>query len=144
MNETTPVRTALALALALGLAACLASGAATAQTIYRCGPDGRVYSQMPCAQGRVIDARDVRSEQQRQEGQAVADTQRALADALEGDRLARESRLAPGAASLSPRVERAKPAPSAPTAEKGKKKKSHRAKSHEADFTAIAPARRKS
>ena len=53
-------RTALA---ALGLAAS-ASHAAPPQTVYRCGPEGRVYSQTPCADGKPVTIDDPRSASQ--------------------------------------------------------------------------------
>jgi hypothetical protein len=58
---------------------------ASAQTqVYRCGPDGRAYSQEPCAHGRTIDVGDPRSAQQ------AAQTRRAaLRDAREADELER-------------------------------------------------------
>jgi hypothetical protein len=46
--------------------------AALAQSIYRCGPDGRIYQQAPCADGRPIDASDPRTPEQRAAAQAVA------------------------------------------------------------------------
>lgn len=45
---------------------------AGAQKVYRCGPDGRVYQQTPCAEGQVVDASDPRSAEQRKAAQAVA------------------------------------------------------------------------
>ncbi len=53
------------------LALCTALGAA-AQKVYRCGPDGRIYQQTPCADGASLDASDPRSAEQRQAAQAVA------------------------------------------------------------------------
>ncbi len=46
--------------------------AAAAQNIYRCGPDGRIYQQAPCTDGKVIDASDPRTPEQRAAAQAVA------------------------------------------------------------------------
>jgi hypothetical protein len=34
---------------------------AGAQTVYRCGPAGNSYSQLPCPEGRVVDVSDPRS-----------------------------------------------------------------------------------
>jgi hypothetical protein len=68
--------------------ALLCAGAAAAQTqAYRCGPDGRSYSQEPCAQGQTVDVADPRSAQQ-----ATQTRQAALRDAREADDLER-SRL---------------------------------------------------
>jgi len=52
--------------------------------VYRCGPDGRSYSQEPCAQGRSVDVADPRSAQQ-----AAQTRQAALRDAREADELQR-------------------------------------------------------
>jgi hypothetical protein len=62
-----------------------------AAPIYRCGPDGRVYSQTPCADGRLIDAADPRSEAQRVEARRVVARERKAANDLERERRAREA-----------------------------------------------------
>lgn len=49
----------------------LSSGAG-AQKIYRCGPDGRLYQQAPCTDGKAIDASDPRTPEQRAAAQALA------------------------------------------------------------------------
>jgi len=53
------------------VALSLASGA-IAQKVYRCGPDGRIYQQTACADGKAVDASDPRTPEQRQAAQAVA------------------------------------------------------------------------
>ena len=54
-------------------AAALALGSsAAAQKIYRCGPDGRIYQQAPCTDGKTIDASDPRTPEQRAAAQALA------------------------------------------------------------------------
>jgi hypothetical protein len=55
-------------------AALLLAGAGTAhaQKVYRCGPDGRIYQQAPCADGKAIDAGDPRTAEQRQAAKEVA------------------------------------------------------------------------
>jgi hypothetical protein len=70
------------------LAATLSMGAVAvhAQTIYRCGPDGREYSQVPCKDGRAVDVADPRSTTQQREGQQVADDQWRLSRQLEAER----------------------------------------------------------
>src|SRR5688572_7134882 len=63
----------------------LIAGTAAAQTqVYRCGADGRSYSQEPCAQGRAVDVADPRSTQQ-----AAQTRQAALRDARQADEIAR-------------------------------------------------------
>lgn len=49
------------------LTLCLAvSGTAWAQKkVFRCGPDGRIYSQTPCKDGYEVNADDKRSAEQR-------------------------------------------------------------------------------
>ena len=56
----------------LAAAALTLPAAALAQTIYRCGPDGRIYQQAPCTDGKAIDASDPRTPEQRAAAQAVA------------------------------------------------------------------------
>jgi hypothetical protein len=74
-------------AVLLALALC-ATGVVQAQTqVYRCGADGRIYSQEPCAHGRSVDVADPRSAQQ-----AAQARQAVLRDAREADELER-SRL---------------------------------------------------
>jgi hypothetical protein len=70
-----------ALLLTLGL--CVIN--VHAQTIYRCGADGRAYSQSPCEGGRALETSDTRTANQQAE--AVA---RAREAKLDGKRLERE------------------------------------------------------
>lgn len=62
-------RRLLGAAVAFALAA---AGAAQAQKVYRCGPDGRLYQQTPCNDGQALDASDARSAEQRKAAQGVA------------------------------------------------------------------------
>ena len=72
---------------ALTAAALLLSAAqgAAAQTVYRCGPDGRIYQQTPCAEGKAVDASDARTAEQRQAAQAVARSEAKIAARLDAD-----------------------------------------------------------
>jgi hypothetical protein len=63
---------------------CAAFGAA-AQTVYRCGPDGRVYQQTACADGKAVDASDPRTAEQRQAAQAVAKSEAKAAAKFDRD-----------------------------------------------------------
>lgn len=45
---------------------------AAAQKVYRCGPDGRIYQQTACPEGKPLDASDSRTAEQREAAQAVA------------------------------------------------------------------------
>ncbi len=100
---------ALALVAATGLAHAAGS-------IYRCGPDGRTYSQTPCADGTLLDAADPRTAAQRAEAKRVQAAERKAAADLERERKAAE-KAAPGAASLG-----AEPAASAPAKEPARRK----------------------
>lgn len=60
-------------------------------TVYRCGPDGKTYSQEPCKGGTKIDASDTRTEAQRADSLATTAADKKRADALEREREAREA-----------------------------------------------------
>jgi hypothetical protein len=79
-------RLAVGCALFAGLA-CLA-GPASAETVYRCGPGS--YSQLPCHEGRTVDASDRRSADDVADGKRVAQMERKLGDSLERERLQQE------------------------------------------------------
>ncbi|UUX96579.1 hypothetical protein [Aquabacterium sp. J223] len=68
----------------------LAGGPALATTVYRCGPEGRIYQQTPCAGGVGVDAADARSVQQRQAAAETHQRLAATADALARERQQRE------------------------------------------------------
>ena len=84
-------------------AACLlllsASFAHAQATVYRCGPDGKTYSQEPCKGGKQIDASDTRTEAQRADSLAATAADKKRGDALERDRLKGEAAQKPAAAS---------------------------------------------
>ena len=106
------------------LLAAIAANAAPAP-IYRCGPDGREYSQVPCAGGKVVEASDPRSAAQRAEALKVAASERKRAAELERDRRVDESAIKPATASgFNGRPPPAVPIASA-SSEKGKHKKRH-------------------
>lgn len=99
--------------------ACAA--AAWGQTVYRCGPDGRTFSDQPCAGGLEVQADpDRRKPEQQQEAARVAEREAALASQLAQERHAREAAPVPGAGRVGP--EAAKPA-SAPLGHKKKQKR---------------------
>ncbi len=77
-------------ALCAVLLATSAVGAA-AQTVYRCGPDGRTYQTEPCGGGRPVDVADPRSDEQRRAAKEAADADARLAGRLERERRAREA-----------------------------------------------------
>jgi len=80
--KITTVATALLLALAPTITC--------AQTVYRCGPDGRIYADRPCTEGRAVEVADARDAAQRREARSTAAAQRQLAQDLTAQRLARE------------------------------------------------------
>ncbi len=73
----------------------LAGGAAAAGPIYRCGPDGRVFSQTPCAGGTVVETTAPPSEERQAEARRVAEQDRRLADDMERTRRAEEAARTP-------------------------------------------------
>ncbi len=78
-------------ALAAGtLMMCAALGAG-AQKVYRCGPDGSVYQQAPCSEGRVVDVSDPRTAEQRQQAQQAAKTDARAAAKFDRDMTAASS-----------------------------------------------------
>ncbi|MGY4830812.1 hypothetical protein ACVNIS_19735 [Sphaerotilaceae bacterium SBD11-9] len=119
------------------LSLVLVGAGTSAQTVYRCGPDGRAYSQTPCEQGRLVDVSDNRVADQVAAAQARMRDEQSLGDTLQRERHAREARAAPTASHMDGR-----PAPSvlhAPTAKVAKGKKKHRAPKNGGDFIAVAP-----
>lgn len=77
----------------------LASGAADAQRIWRCGPDGRVLQDRPCDDGQALAVREDRpSAEDTAAAREVARRERAHADQLRAERQTREleAAAAPG------------------------------------------------
>jgi len=68
------------------LAVCLAglTAAGHTATIYRCGPEGRTFSQIPCpaGEGRALDVSDPRDAGQRAEARDSARRTAAAADSM--------------------------------------------------------------
>jgi hypothetical protein len=82
--------------LAAGLLA--ASLEACAQgTVYRCGADGRSFSQMPCADGHAVQLVPGPSALAQAEARQVAAREARLAQQLAEERRARDDRRAPRA-----------------------------------------------
>lgn len=81
-----PILRLRACAVALAVAAATAL-AAPPQTVYRCGPDGRQYSQTPCADGRPVTVEDSRSAEQQRAAKDVA-----ARDSKQAEKLADERR----------------------------------------------------
>jgi len=78
-------------ALVFVVLAALSSAAAT-QTIYRCGNS---YSQVPCADAKVLHIDDSRAPEQKQQADANIQQQQKLAQTMEQVRLAKEHLAVP-------------------------------------------------
>jgi len=106
------------LMLLQGLPAALG---APPQTVYRCGPDGRVYSQTPCADGKALSVDDPRSTSQQKAARDVAtrdaDQARKLAEERRQREDAAKGQAAAGFMTVPPAA-----APASAPARKGKGK----------------------
>jgi len=74
------------------------AGPVAATEIYRCGPNGAIYSQTPCGEGRRVELMDERSDEQRLQAKLVNERTVALASSLERDRLSSEAAHQPALA----------------------------------------------
>ncbi len=132
------LRTRLATAL---LACCLPSLAlAQSQAVWRCGPDGRVFSDAPCADGRLVATVDPRPAADVKAAREMAQREQRLAERLREERVQRDA-VGPGAglAGIGPVNERLKPQAKKTT------NKRHRMQKHSADeetWPAVVPASR--
>lgn len=77
------------LAMAAGLLAWLPA-TSTAQTIWRCGPDGTRFQDTPCAEGRTLAAAPGPGRDAAQEARDVAQRERLALQALAEERRQRE------------------------------------------------------
>ena len=67
-----------------------AASAAQAQTVWRCGPDGRNYADAPCRDGRALEVAQARPAADLSLAQDMAQRERALAAKLVRERQQRE------------------------------------------------------
>lgn len=95
----------LLLCLLLGAAAPLAC----AQAVWRCGADGRQFSDKPCEQGRTMDALDARPAADVAAAQDAANREKALAAQMVKERQQREAQAPKGAAGIRTAKEPVKP-----------------------------------
>lgn len=95
--------------------------AAPPQTVYRCGADGRVYSQTPCADGKALTVDDPRSAEQRKAAREVSARDAEQAKQLAEERRQREQAAQSQAAGF--RTAPAAEAASAPTRKSKSKSK---------------------
>lgn len=80
--------------------ALLCAGAAQAQSVWRCGPDGRSFSDTPCPQGRALETVAARPQADVQMAQQVAQREKALAQRLVSERQQREAQSMAAAAGI--------------------------------------------
>ena len=131
---TTTARWMLVAALAL------ASGAASAQTIYRCG---HTYSRAQCPSARALDVESRTTAAQRAEARQVASREKHLADEMARDRRLAEAAQKPAlATSLGP-AKVVAAAPAAPKKSTRKKKPKGAQPDDSRDFIAAVPKARK-
>ncbi len=112
-------RLPLAAAVSPLVLACILAHAAPPQTVYRCGPDGRIYSQTPCADGKALSTDDPRSASQQKAARDVAERDAEQAKKLAEERRQREQaakgqqaagfKVPPPAESASAPARKAKP-----------------------------------
>ena len=69
----------------------LAASAAQAQTVWRCGPDGRNYSDAPCRDGRAVEVAQARPAADLSSAQEMAQREKALVAKLVRERQHREA-----------------------------------------------------
>jgi hypothetical protein len=83
------MKAATLLALPLLIALAAPSGAHAAQPVYRCG---NTYSNVPCGDGRAVEATDPRTSAQQTEARRQAAQQRRLGNEMERERVAADAR----------------------------------------------------
>jgi len=68
-----------------------AASAAQAQTVWRCGPDGRHYSDAPCREGRAVEVAQARPAADLSSAQDMVQREKVLAAKLVQEREQREA-----------------------------------------------------
>ncbi len=118
----------------------LAVPSVSAQSVYRCGPDGRSYSQTPCDGGRAVKAADPRSQEQQDAAHDRMRQTQAVGDQMAQERRANEGAVQPAPArSLTARPATAQTDVLEKNSSKGRKKSTKPGAREE--FTAIAPGK---
>ena len=120
---------------------CLLAGAAQAQTVWRCGPDGRSYAETPCPQGRPVEVtQQARPAADLQQAQLMARREQALASQLAQERRQREAR----ATSTPAGIRTSRPQAAPPITSKAKAPaKSKRQPEEPGIWRAVVPASRR-
>ena len=118
---------------------CLLAAASQAQTVWRCGPEGRSYADSPCDRGRAIEVTAGRPAADLQQAQSNARREQALAMQLANERRQRE-----GLALSAPAGIRGSRLAAAPVTSKAKAaaKSKHRLEASET-WQATVPASRR-
>lgn len=116
-----------------------AQAPATTPTAWRCGAEGRSYSDQPCAQGRAVAVADTRTPHELAQAQSVVARERALAKALVAERHEREREVAARGSGLIA-IKPVAPAPRA-VKEAAKKPKKSKPQHLEALGTSASTAR---
>lgn len=115
------------------------ASAAQAQTVWRCGPDGRSYSDAPCRDGRAVDVTQARPAADLIGAQAMAQREKALAARLALESQQRATVTSTGLSGIRD----SRPADAAgvkPRARAQAKEKAKRRLEDADTFRAIAPA----
>jgi hypothetical protein len=114
------IRSHLSLALTV-LMICSGSADAASQKVFRCGPDGRVYSQTPCKDGYEVNADDARSAEQRKAAEEQLKRDAKLNEKMARERRAREAAAQPAIGVIvNPAAARPAPSPASGAATKKK------------------------
>ncbi len=83
---------------------------AASQKVFRCGPEGKTYSQTPCKDGYEVNADDQRSAEQRKAAEDNVKREAKMADKMAREREAKEAAAAKqgptiiGKAPVAPRL----------------------------------------
>jgi hypothetical protein len=115
-------RTRLVLLLATMLFAHSAATAAGPK-VFRCGPDGRIYSQTPCKDGYEVNADDKRSAEQRKAAEETVRRDEKLNQTMARERHATEVAAAKVGPAKIGNASAAKPPASAASGAAAKKKR---------------------
>jgi hypothetical protein len=121
------LRPALFSMLVLLAAQATAAQTTAAQTVWRCGADGKTYSNVPCPEGRALEATEARPGADTTAAQQAAQREKALAERLAREREQKESKAGLAAAGI--RSGKAASEPVKPKASEKPLKKQSRAKS---------------
>lgn len=98
------------------------------EKVFRCGPDGREYSQTPCQDGHQVDVADTRSAEQRQAAALAVQREALQTDKMAHEQRAQEAAAAKQGATIIANPSVPEPAASAVAAAKKRHGKRHHAK----------------